>query len=583
MYVLSFEQLRLRLGAFRVLDGSIQRTRATELTQTRIGALIERDGETMDDASPIAEGNLAIVASLSRELRDARRQIDNLTLRNVADASMIDAQQTALSSLQARLDEIDNSLAWFLARKVPVPLARFVRRSAKLTWWTLSLRLIKEIRRRSSLSLDGKGFDSELFNAATSFPNFNPHTLALAEQKLSKFDAFDPEQYFVMHGDIRGTGVTAAWHAVRYGAQEGRALFRDEAVARAVGAIDQLVPKASSSPLRFLSESVYPLQVYCSSLASGPVRMIARELVADLAIMGIAAQLLDETTPPEASASDKLIIAPHEFFFLGSGACWLREDILAQAYLLNTEPVQTPGFSRALPYLLMARGVVGLSSQTTRLLQRAGVDATSYEPSLVVKPQSITDEDREHPLFKTLPRRVKEIADLLAPWKERALEVSFIGESSPARERFFARHAACFAAYEAFIYCRHRRVAWSSLDGDEVLRRLRTHIFAHSKVVLNIGADEFGDGFPSDIARATLHGRAVLISDREIDAYGVEAGKNYFLENKRHMPDLCEWLLKTREGEEAANQILQANDEICHRKMSGIREEQYCAFLGGEL
>lgn len=442
------------------------------------------------------------------------------------------------------------------------PLQRLIRRSAKLVWWTVTFRLSQKVRERSARRAASSTSMPVEMHHASAFPSFDACILDDAEQRLERFAPFSATQYFAMHGDTAHTGVRAAWHAVRYGGQEGRALFRDEAVARATGMLagsSDTIMQTGSFPA--IARTV-PLGIYCNTQGDGFTTELARELFSILKASGVNVTLLDETSSRDDRPSVCLFVAPHEFFFLGRGHDWLREDIVTGSFMLNTEPAHVPGFSRAMPYLLMARGVVDIHAQTAQLLSAAGIEAFSARFGFLSSPEALQEEDRASPLFRVLPRAAQGIADNTLAWKDRPLDVSFLGSASPFRDRFFARHAARFAEYEAFLYCNRNRPPAVAKATNNGLSRIAAHVASHSKISLNIHRDEFGYFEWHRIVRFGLHTGSAVVSDTCLPYSGFVSGVNYFEENQRYIPDLIDWLLRSDEGRAAATQVRANNEEL---------------------
>lgn len=509
-----------------------------------------------------------LVAQLQKQLVQARMQVSALETR-------CESTSHALAATRAQLDGLYGSTLWralgpvrSAAGKVPPSLRRLLRRTAKLVWWTITLKLPAKLKARRAAATA----PAALAGRATAFTAFQPPVLAMAEERLLRFAPFDSGQYFAMNRDVAAANVSAPWHAVRFGAQEGRKLFRDEAVARAIGSLagfpedsvtDAAFPEAASSRA--------PIGVYCNSHGNIFMKEIAEDFVADLRASGAQVRLLDETAPKDARPPVCLFIAPHEFFFIGAGTEWRREDIITQSFMLNTEQVQTSWFAQALPYLLMARGVIDICSQSAQLLAQAGIEAVNMQHSLLHHPEGLRETDREHPLFKVLPAAAKRPADPALAWGERRLDLNFFGAISPYRETFFARHAARFAGYESFLYCRRGRTPLAAGGKDGGLTRIAAHVAAHSKISLNIHRDEFGYFEWHRIVKLGMYAGSVVVSDPCLPHPGFTAGTHYFEENPRYIPDLVDWLLKTQDGQATAGKV-RANNEALFRNAPPPRE-----------
>lgn len=538
--------------------------RRREAAERQVGALVSQ----IEGLQQRQEKDKNLITQLQKQLVQARMQISSLETRSESTGH-------ALAATRAQLEELYGSTLWralgpvrHAAGKVPPSLRRLLRRAAKLVWWTITFKLPAKLKARRAAATAPAASAGQ----ATAFMAFQPSVLAQAEERLLRFAPFDAAQYFSMNQDTAGANVSAPWHAVRFGGQEGRKLFRDEAVARAIGGLAGL-PEVPVANVAFPSQAALrvPIGVYCNSHGNIFMKEIAEDFVADLRASGAQAQLLDETAPKDARPPVCLFIAPHEFFYIGAGTEWRREDIITQSFMLNTEQVQTSWFAQALPYLLMARGVIDICGQSAQLLAQAGMEAVNMQHSLLHHPEGLREADHEHPLFKVLPAAAKRPANPALAWEERPLDLNFFGAISPYREAFFARHAARFAEYEAFLYCRRGRTPLAAGGKDGGLTRLAAHVATHSRISLNIHRDEFGYFEWHRIVKLGMYAGSIVVSDPCLPHPGFIAGTHYFEENPRYIPDLVDWLLKTPDGHAAAGRV-RTNNEALFRDAPPPRE-----------
>lgn len=498
------------------------------------------------------EKDKGIIAQIHKQLLQARMQVSALETR-------CESIGHELAATRAQLDRLCGSKLWralgpvrYVADKMPPSQRRLLRRAAKLSWWTMTLYLPAKLRARRAAA-------TALTGRATTFAAFQPAVLTMAEERLLRFAPFDSGKYLAMNPDVAAANVSAAWHATRFGAQEGRRLFSDDGVARAIGSLAES-PDDQATPVAFPeAASRVPIGVYCNSHGNIFMKEIAEDFVADLHASGAQVRLLDETAPKDARPPVCLFIAPHEFFVIGAGTEWLREDIITQSFMLNTEQVQTSWFARALPYLLMARGVIDICSQSAQLQVQAGIEAVNMQHSLLHVSEGLREGDQEHPLFKVLPAAAKRPADPALAWEARRLDLSFFGALSSHREMFFARHAARFAGYESFLYCRRARTSLAAGGKNGGLTRIAAHVAAHSKISLNIHQDEFSYFEWHRIVKLGIYAGSVVVSEPCLPHPAFIAGTHYFQENQRYIPDLLDWLLKTPDGQAAAAKVRDNN------------------------
>jgi hypothetical protein len=384
-------------------------------------------------------------------------------------------------------------------------------------------------------------------------------TRARSVQRLQRFPAFRLEDYLALNPDVARGRVKPAFHALFLGACEGRPLFRPETLARTLGE-QQRRGLALAAPRAFAGRPAgLRVGLYASSQGNVFMREILSDLAASLAAVGTAVEVGDETAPIERRPPLSIFVAPHEFFILGAGRRWIREDVIARAVMLNTEQVQTRWFALALPFLLAARGVIDLCAQMRDLLAAAGVPALHLTMAPPLAPAVLAREDRDHALFRALPEDARADPQATTPLAERPIDIAFFGAASRHRDAFFARHAAFFADYETFFYCRRVERGPIRADGAESgLARLAQHVGGHAKIVLNLHRDEYGYFEWHRIVRLGLCTGSVVVSEPCLPHPLIRAGEHYFEASARQMPNLIEWLLQSDDGRAAA-QAMQAS------------------------
>jgi hypothetical protein len=389
-------------------------------------------------------------------------------------------------------------------------------------------------------------------------------TRARAVARLALLPLFDAADYLALNRDVVASGMSAGAHALFHGVSEERALFRPEKIARNLGLLAAAPTPAAGMPAlsRALPEPSRPpprIGVYVSSVGNVFMREIAEDLVATLRLGGAKADLFDETSDIGRRPSLCVFVAPHEFFVLGRGPSWVRDDVVARAVMLNTEQIQTKWFARALPLLLASRGVLDVCAQTADLLALTGVPCLPIGLAPLDGAGRLAAADRAHPLFRVLPLAAR--ADPLAstPLARRPLDIAFFGTESPHREAWLARNAGFLADYDCFIHLRRiDRGPLSAGTADGALTRLARHVCGHSRISLNLHRDAYGYLEWHRIVRLGLAGGGVVVSEPCLPHPLLRPGVHYFEENARQIPDLLEWLLRSPDGKARADAV-QAN------------------------
>ena len=389
-------------------------------------------------------------------------------------------------------------------------------------------------------------------------------TLAVGVKRLRHFPLFDAEDYLRRNADVAETGIDPHEHFIQSGALESRGRVDPEELARVMSGFqlfDQAAralpePQDDAEELRRLAAETGRVGIYVSSHGNVYMDEIAEDLAADLRAAGVEVELLDERADKEARPPICLFVAPHEFFVLGRGSEWVRDDIVSHSFMFGTEQVQTKWFQLALPFVLMSRGVLDICAQTADLFAHTGVGAQHLLPGAQIRRFTLTERDRQHPLCRVLPRAAHDMPDPERGFAERPIDICFFGNSSPRRDAFFARNASFLAELETFNYCRRPGrgpVRGESEDG--ALTRLAGHVSGHSKITLNIHREEFGYFEWHRMVRLGMCSGSVVVSDPCLPNLHFVAGEHYFQETARHIPDLLEWLLRTPDGQREAERV----------------------------
>ncbi len=373
-----------------------------------------------------------------------------------------------------------------------------------------------------------------------------------AMQRLRHLACFRPDDYLRTYSDVLRAGMDPYFHALFVGGFEERRLFRPETLARHLG-----TPLPAPQPDAPAPPATLRVGVYVSSLGNMFMREIAEDVAAGLRAAGAMAEVLDETAPLDSGPPLRVVIAPHEFFHLGRGVAWVRDDLVAGAVVLNTEQPQTRWFGRGLPFLLASRGVIELCPQAAALFAGAGL------PSLLLSPApslaALTAEDRRHPLFRVLPAAARAPAEAAMPFAARAIDVAFFGTESRHREEWFSRHAGALAEFESVIhYRREGRGPIMPGSPDGALTRLAQHVGGHARIVLNLHRDAFGYLEWHRIVRQGLAVGAVVVSEPCLPHPLLVPGEHFFEVPSRQILPLIAWLIRSDDGRKAAARV-QAN------------------------
>jgi hypothetical protein len=410
---------------------------------------------------------------------------------------------------------------------------------------------------------------------------FSMEAIKVALVRLNALKLFRPDDYLQLNQDVKPIGgiedVRPDNHALVSGFPAGRKVFLETTVARVMGeAARKPVPPPAAFP--GAAPKLPPIGVFFSAAGNAFLREIAEDIAASLVSAGQDVRLLDDLSDIAARPPLCIFIAPHEFFHIGNGRAWAREEILRGAIMFTTEQPQTLWFERSLPFVLMARAVIDISWQVHDILGGAGIPALHFNPAVTRARRWLRDEDAGHPLLRTLPKALRAPNVPFIPFPKRQIDFSFFGTASEHREKFFAKNAWFLAQYEAFLYYRKVESPLAPKGAHAALARLAGHVTAHSKISLNIHRDPNGFFEWHRIAKMGIGGGAVVVSE-PCDPHPLyRPGVHYLEESGRHILDLIEWLVRTPDGQAHAVQI-QANGRALLADQT-IAERNNLALLG---
>ncbi len=399
------------------------------------------------------------------------------------------------------------------------------------------------------------GSEDDLFDRGM-LTAFSVKSLRAAVSRLTRLPIYSDADYLKLNRDIVSADVTPSAHALVYGFPEGRAVFDKGAVARGLGRLAQVDVDADATVVETAQDALPPaVDVYFNSLGNGFIREIAEDLVASLVAAGINAKLLDQQSDINARAPASVIMAPHEFFHLGDGRKWARDDVIRQSFMFNTEQPQTIWFERGVPFMLMSLGVIDICSQIATMFGEAGLPALHFNPEVVATAEWLLPDDMDHPLVRVLPKAARAAPRPDTVFDRRPIDVSFFGGTSSHRETFFVRNARFLADYECFLYYRRFEGPHTNSKRDGVLSRLGGHVTGHSKITLNIHRDDYGFFEWHRIVKLAMAGGSVVVTEPCLPHPIYKPDVHFFAETGRHMPDLLDWLLKSDEGRVRAEQV----------------------------
>lgn len=374
----------------------------------------------------------------------------------------------------------------------------------------------------------------------------------LAIDRLLRFRLFSGDDY-IKHNDDIGS-VSPAMHFVGWGAEGARFGATPVHICRAIGECMDGTPGRLSSEKLGTADVSLTVGVYASTFGSAITRKLAEGIVAILRTGGHQVVLGNENSNIEARPNQCIYLAPHEFFFLGCGPSWVRDDVLSTACMYCTERAESSSFWQSLPLVLMARSVVDISSPLATAFSEV-MPAACILPSIPSAGQSELPDVENHPLLRG--QKWWGAGENQGRPGARPLDLCFFGTLTANRSRFFSRHSERLSRYENFIYLRTKKAKFElNTDSDQAgLIDVAQYVASNSTLLLNIHRDEFPYFDWHRFIHQGIGNGCAVVSERCFSNPDLVPGVHYFEEDAQHLIGLVEWLLNDVEGRDRIAQV----------------------------
>jgi hypothetical protein len=283
-----------------------------------------------------------------------------------------------------------------------------------------------------------------------------------------------------------------------------------------------------------------------------------RDLLASgLENLGFTVAIRDETAEFKERDDWHIVVAPHEFFYLGAGVPLGQGPLPAKLILINTEQPSTHWFQLGAKFFPKAATVWDVDFASSQRLLSLGYPcrylALGYLP--------------EFPLFrkvKALPLHygtrflephIRTRPALTEPLVARPLDLVFFGNPTVKRQQFYSAAAGVLAKYRCYIHFSngHRPLLAGKttyMDTPTVLGLVQ-----RSKIVLNIHRDQ---DLYFEWQRIVLQGiwqRTLVISEPCSPAPPFRPGMDFVEADLQAIPEMIEYFLSTPGGQQEAQAI----------------------------
>jgi hypothetical protein len=194
--------------------------------------------------------------------------------------------------------------------------------------------------------------------------------------------------------------------------------------------------------------------LYANSMGNYFFEEIRDLLEAGFEASGYSVHLRDETEGFAIDVDWHVIIAPHEFFYLGMGIDRRSQNTPLNTVFLNTEQPSTEWFGRAYDMFPRAYAIWDVSASSAAELARS-CGFASYLPLGYVEDLPVFDAVRtlpDHEGTCFLDSETHAMSHLETPLEKRPIDIFFVGHASDRRQEFLAKHAAFFAEYDCYFH-----------------------------------------------------------------------------------------------------------------------------------
>jgi len=386
---------------------------------------------------------------------------------------------------------------------------------------------------------------------------------------------FDGAAYLALHPDVAAANLDPFLHFVAHGISEGRRnIVPDSCLAQIIAMTPaSLAERRVSDQARAIgwrpnSPSAWAgktVALYASSLGNFFFRHIADRIADGLRASGVRVYRLDQNSARPSDAAVDFVVAPHEFFHLGGGSRWRDLQEVARGVMLNTEQPATHWYFRALSNAGPATTLVDLSPQSAVLLRDAGRWRSGYLPLGWLPPRLSPAGQRRLGLAPCRGLEALGASECkwshrgVDEWRERPVDVLFLGTLTPRRSTALGRLASTLAKYRCFIHA-PTNTGRPLTGGKTELGLDQSLLLAlNAKVMLNIHRDEFPYFEWHRVMMMGIEQGALVLSEPCLPSPGVEPGRHFLTATLDQMPEVLSRLLGSSDGEAFARQIDELN------------------------
>ena len=297
--------------------------------------------------------------------------------------------------------------------------------------------------------------------------------------------------------------------------------------------------------------------LYTSSVGNYFFSELRDLLAAAFQSLGLQVDVRDEREGFSKVADWHLIVAPHEFFYLGGGLELRDQPSPSNIILFNTEQPSTQWYTRAYHCFSKAYGIWDINHHSSQEISGEGFNC-EYVPLGYLsdfKPFQEIKELPEHYGTCSLDEKIRKNTYLHKPFADRPIDILFLGTLSARREKFFAHTSRVLSNHICYLHLPEAQGPLLAGFNTPMDTATSVGLAQRSKILLNIhrGADRYFEWH-----RIVMHGiwnRALVVTEPCGDGPPFQPGVHFIEAPLSQIPDVVEYYLTDRKGQVEAQAI----------------------------
>jgi hypothetical protein len=318
-----------------------------------------------------------------------------------------------------------------------------------------------------------------------------------------------------------------------------------------------LLERKRELPTEFVNGRCSKFAIYSSSIGNYFFTEIRDLIGSALEELGFETELANERKGFLPDADWHIVIAPHEFFYLGEGEALAGRETPSNLVLFNTEQPSTQWFSHAQSLFNRASRVWDIHYGSALELSRQG-QAADFLPLGYVSQFSLFNEVNvlpEHRGTIFLEESIRSQTYWNRAFFERPIDVLFIGTLSARREEFFAKASPILSKYRCYLHLPDAHTPLISGVNTVMDTVTAVGLAQRSKILLNLHR---GHAQYFEWHRIVIHGiwqKCLVLSEPCNVAPPFEAGEDFAEAPIIDIPQRIEYYLSSAEGRSEAEKI----------------------------